>query len=81
MGGVREDLARHVVPRHPRPRPGGGEGREGRASLRPAGGGQVGPGPRGAGGGGGEGGEGGGQLKPEIVSKDTEGGRDKLEFV
>ena len=60
MGGVGEDLARHVVPRHPRARPGGGEGGDGRASLRPAGGGQVGAGARGARGGGGQR---GGQLK------------------
>ena len=54
MRGVREDsLSRHGVPRHPRAGPGGGEGGEGGAGLPPTGGGQVGPGPRGAGGGGG----------------------------
>ena len=78
--GVREDLTSHGVPRHPRARPGGGEGGHGRASLAPTGGGQVGAGARGAGGGGRH----SCQLKHRDLSGDMEEGgnwRDWLEFV
>ena len=52
MRGVREDLARHGVPGHPRASPGGGERGEGGAGLSSTGRGEVGAGPSGARGGG-----------------------------